>query len=171
MPKLSELSSVSILTLLKDKKISGGDLPPDVRLTIVQILRQTYTQAEIAELLHLCDRTIERDVKKLKDESVKLVADISIDKMAGGLIRAASYLTVRAQKAKNLSLAWRIQCELIDKLQSMGYIHVEPKEIKVKAEAGPGLIKLLGEKNGDDGRTFGESWRDRYRSLEHADPN
>lgn len=169
MATLSEISTLDVVALLQKKKISGADMPKDIRLNVVNVLRRTYTEAEIGHLLELSHRTITRITRILRDNEAELVKDLTIDKVAGESIAIARRLQTAAWKKGNLSLVWQIQRELIANLQSMGYIHTEPKEIKIdeKIEAGPALIKLLGQKDDND-KSFGERWRDIYR---HANAN
>lgn len=169
MSALSDLSSYAVIEKLKNKDIMGKDLPIPVRQNVVQVLRQECTHAEIAHMISMTERTVDRDVKVLRDNEAKLVDDISIKKVAGTMIANARRVQTAAWKKGNLSLFWRVETELNERLQSMGYIHEKPFEMKeaVEVEAGPQLIKLLGKNNGD-GRTFGESWRDCYRELDRV---
>ena len=170
MATLSEMSTLDVVARLKEKKITGKDLPRDVRMNVVNVLRRTYTEAEIGHLLGLSHRTITRVVKASREDESGLVADLTIDKVAGESIAIARMLQTAAWKKGSLGLVWQIQRELVANLQSMGYVHTAPTEIKGEVEAGPELIKLLGKNNGN-GRTFGENWRDVYRDVARADSN
>ena len=171
MSALSDLSTLEIVKRLQDKHIDGKLLPPEIRLNVVEILSHGHTRAEISHLIGMCEKTIERDIKKLRDGVVSIVKDLTVEKVGGSLRRTASFLMTRAVKAKDYKLAWQIKKELTEMLQSMGFVIRKPIETKIEITEellmGPALIKLLGQKN-DDGRTFGESWRDMYRT---ASPN
>ncbi len=166
MPELSELGSLEIVNRLKEKELSGKDLPINVRQEIVNILRHEHTQAEMAFILSVNDSTIVRDVKVLKKAAAKNFG-LDITELAADLQRTASFLKGKAIKAKDYKLAWQIERELIEAMQNLGYVYREPTEIKTEVEAGPELIKLLGQGDGN-GRTFAEHWRDTYR---HAGAN
>ena len=130
MSKLVDLSTVKVIQQIENKEICGKDLSPNSRRQIVAILDKSYTQEETAHILDVSDRTIQRDIKAIKSKSAKLVKDLTVDRAGGELIRKANILYKFAVKVKDYKLAWQIELDLTEMLQSLGFIHKEPEEVK-----------------------------------------
>jgi len=131
MSALSDLSSYEILERIGSKHIIGKDLTIDIRQRLVDILRHSKTQAEIAHILGVCERTVERDVNAIRKKSVVLAKDITVDTVAGDMVALARRLQAAAWKAKNHNLVWKIETDLVDNLQALGCVHKAKQELKV----------------------------------------
>ncbi len=144
MTNFTRKNTIDIVDLIQKKQLSGRNLHRKERLGVVAFLRnEGKSQYEIARLLEVCDKTIWLDCKTLKKNAAQLVKEISVDRIAGDLIREADVLTGKAKKKDEYALAWRIRCELIDKLQSLGYIYKAPQELKHSGEIKSAEIKIL----------------------------
>ena len=121
MAKAMSVMSVKVLTDLKDKKIVGKDLSPDERRVVVDALRHEYSQANIAHMLGVGDRTIARDVKAIKESAAK---DFKIDSsvIVSELTRLAGLLKRKATDAGDFKFVWQVELDLIKTLQSLGYV-------------------------------------------------
>lgn len=128
-------NTIEIVELIQQKRLRGRNLYRKERLRVVAFLRnEGKSQYEIARMLGVCDKTVWLDCKTLKKNAAQLVKQISVDRLAGDLIREAEILVSKAKRDKGYGLAWRIKCELIDKLQSLGYIYKAPEELKHSGE-------------------------------------
>ena len=100
-----------------------------------------YTQAPIAEILKCSEKTVSRDLKEIRRRN-ELSPDIQFAKgFIGDMFKKAmshhSYLVRLARskeasigdKAQAESAAWRVLKELVEKLQSLGYLPSRPQEI------------------------------------------
>ncbi len=110
------------------KRLRGGELQPDQiktherRVCVAYLHLEGYTQDEIAEIFGVCRRTIARDERANRKSLAKLVDDLEVRSVAGGLIGWASHLTAKAIKGKDFGLAWRVQREIVADLQSLGFL-------------------------------------------------
>lgn len=131
LPKSPEMPALQIIKDIMDKKFDPKELLPKERRKIVAILRQDYTEAEIAMNLCVCDATIARDVRKIKMEGSKLVKDITLDTVVGEFIRHAGVLYSKAVRSKDFNLAWSIIQGVITKLQSLGLVKNMPARLSI----------------------------------------
>jgi len=126
----TELGSNEVIRRINAKEMAGKDLSVPARIRVVNILRHQFTQAEIAELLGVCDKTIERDVKAIKSDTAEIVAEITVDAIVAELSRVATFLKGRAVKDKDYKLAWQIEMDYIKAVQDLGCVKRAPTEIK-----------------------------------------
>jgi hypothetical protein len=101
-----------------------------------------YTQDEIAEVFRVHRQTILRDDKANRKEMAKLVDQVDVEAMAGELIALASQLRAKAIRTKDYSLAWKIQRDLINDLQSLGYLPRAPEQHQVQIGTFVDLLQL-----------------------------
>lgn len=130
VPEKKELGSAEVIRQITAKQMSGKDLSVPARIRVVNILRHQFTQADIADLLGVCDSTIERDVKAIKADTVELVSEITVDGIVAELSRVATFLKGRAIKDKDYKLAWQIEMDYIKAAQDLGCVKRAPTEIK-----------------------------------------
>ena len=130
------------------KKIRGGSLDPKEisitnRQTCVAYLRfEGYTQDEIAEIFGVHRRTIMRDEKIHRKEVAKLVDEIDVKSTGGGLIALSRQLVAKALRKKDYGLAWKIQRELINDLQNLGYLPRSPERHQVQVGTFVDLVEM-----------------------------
>jgi hypothetical protein len=91
-----------------------------------------YTQDEIGEIFQVHRRTIARDEAANRREAARLVDELDVRSVAGGLIAWARHLAARAMKDKDYALVWRIQRELVGDLQRLGYLPRTPEQISLQ---------------------------------------
>lgn len=121
--------------------IQKGELDPrhlhfDNRLAVVAILRNSGRKNyEISAFLKTSLSTVEKYVRKIKNNQDHRVRNLTIEKVGGYLVYRAEELIQSAIKAGDLGLAWTIETELIDKLQSMGFIYKRPIIIEQTIDA------------------------------------
>ena len=116
-------STIDILKRLREGQLQATDINTYERRVCVAYLRlEGYTQDEIAEIFGVCQRTVARDENSNRKNLAKLVNNIDVKAIAGGLITWAKHLTAKAIKEKDYGLAWRVQRELVADLQSLGYL-------------------------------------------------
>jgi predicted DNA-binding protein (UPF0251 family) len=134
------------------KRIREGLLDPkeisisDRRVCAAYLRLEGYTQEEIAQIFKVHRQTIIRDEKANRQEAAKLVDEIDVKSITGDLIISASHLAAKALREKDYGLAWRIKTELIDKLQSLGYLPHSPEQYHVQIGTFVALVQLAMKK-------------------------
>jgi len=131
----TQKNTVQLIELIQRKELNPRNLRRKERLQVVAFLRNEGKSGyEIARFLNFCDKTIWNDIKLIKRNAAYLVDEISIKRVAGDLIREADVLINKAKNGLDYTLAWRIKCDLIEKLQSMGFVYKAPAELKHSGE-------------------------------------
>ncbi|HOW43508.1 MAG TPA: hypothetical protein PLF03_07560 [Candidatus Omnitrophota bacterium] len=135
----------SVIQLLQE--INSGTIDPtgldkSTRQRCIDFLDlEGYVHAHIAQIMKCSEKTVYRDIKEIKKNN-ELSPDISFAKsFVGDVVKKAinhHSSLVRMARAKELSAsekilaesaAWKILKELVEKLQSLGYLPSRPQEI------------------------------------------
>lgn len=134
-----------ILTLiqkLKDGQLSPELIDKDQRQQCIEVfIGEGYTINSIAQILNKCEKTIRRDLEEIRERNA-LTPDIGLAKRIIGemvtngnahrnyLMRLArSKDTSVSEKAQAEYYAHRVDMEIIDRLQTLGYLPLKPKSI------------------------------------------
>jgi len=116
--------------------------PDDRRLLVFFLMIEGQSTAEIAHLLKVSDRTIERDKKALREEIAVTKDPKLLEQIAGGLMSEADICLQRIRKFQRDSNAspdakmegeqrcFQIKCNLIEKLQSLGFLPTAAQKIE-----------------------------------------
>jgi len=152
------------------RRIQSGELSPanisvDTRRAIVEHLSaEGYSVPEMAEILQMNERTIRRDRAAIREANSLDIDPGLTSEMAGALVQEADIVitrTRRAARSKDASASdriqaeancWKVRKELIEKLQSLGWLHQEPIEFTGQLSGSLGLAApdpklLLGQIN------------------------
>ena len=127
---------------IKDGKLNPKGLSELERQECVEFLdSEGYKQQQIGEILSVTDRTVRRDLEAIEDYN-KLHPNINLaQRISGNMYRRAmthhKYLmrlartpgASVAEKAQAEFLAWRVLKEVVEKMQSLGYLPMRPQEI------------------------------------------
>ena len=139
----TQKGTVNIVEEIQSKAFNPRNLRRQERMQVVAFLRDEGKSGyEIARFLGFCDKTIWNDIRDIKRNAAHLVSEISIDRVAGDLIREAGILINKAKVAKDYKLCWQIKCELIDKLQSMGYVLKIAEKLNVSGKVETGETRI-----------------------------
>lgn len=128
MENAEELSPTALLEKLSKGEIKYMALRYSDRLSLVGMLLHDHTQEETAGILGCSRSAVVRCQNVLRDNATNLVKEVSIDRVAGRLISRAHWLSVKAARIRQYAVAWQIERELIQDLQSLGYVHREPQK-------------------------------------------
>jgi len=104
-----------------------------------------YTQDEIAEIFRISRQTVSRDEKVNRRRAAGEVDEIDVKSSAGRLMGLAEHLTAKALREKDYALAWRIQRELVQDLQSLGYLPKAVEQHQVQLATFLDLARLAAE--------------------------
>ncbi len=126
---------------IKDGRLNPKSLSDIERQECVEFLSsEGYTQQQIGEILAISDRTVRRDLNAI-EESNALSPDINLARrIIGNMFQKAMvhhrYLVRLArtsgasvsEKSQSEFLAWRVLKEMVEKMQSLGYLPMRPQE-------------------------------------------
>jgi len=142
MPGQEEESILSIIQDIKDGTLNPKTVSKDIRQRCVEFLiSEGYTEAQIAQIMMRSEKTISRDVADIQARNA-ITPDINLAKQIVGnmyqkamvhhryLMRLArSTETGPGDRAQSEFLAWRVLKEVIEKMQTLGYVPLKPHEI------------------------------------------
>jgi transposase len=140
--KEEDLPIFSLIQQLKDECLDPRTLPKELRQQCVEVLwAEGYGESSMAQILKRSEKTIKRDLQEIREKNalspnLELARQI-IGEMVqrarmhqGYLVRLArSKEATVSEKAQSEFFAWRVQKELIEKMQSLGYLPSHPQEI------------------------------------------
>ena len=142
-----------VLKLIREGTINPSELKPEDRRPVVAYLRlEGHTEDEMAALFNMSVRTIQKDLHFLSKDRVKIMKGLDILEVAGRLVQTAKHLALKSRRAGNYATSWKIEKELIESLQNMGFVYRAPKTLGVAslhASVGEGNL-LLQEKVGGE---------------------
>ncbi len=143
--QLTEKKEQPILTLiqqLKSGQVNPETIDKDLRQQCVEVFQaEGYSISTMAQIFQKCERTLKRDIDAIWDDK-KLGPSIELVKRIVGEIVAYSRIhrdhLMRLARSKDASVseraqaeyyAHRVEMELVDKLQTLGYLPLKPKTI------------------------------------------
>ncbi len=142
-PKSKKLRCLDILQCIKKGTTDPASLLPNQRKLVVPFLMaEGQSTAEIAHLLKISDRTIERDKKAIREKNAISQDPKFAGVIAGRLVNEAQTCIQRIrrfEKDGNCPLAAKIEGEkgcfhilnsLAERLQSMGYLPTAAKKLQ-----------------------------------------
>jgi len=135
-------SILSIIQDIKDGAINPKTLTKEDRQRCVEFLiGEGYTEVQIAQILTRSEKTIGRDLVDLRARNA-LTPNIELAKQIVGdmfqkamahhkyLMRLArSPEASHSEKAQSEFLAWKVLKEVVEKMQTLGYLPLKPQEI------------------------------------------
>jgi transposase len=140
--KDKELPIFSLIQELKNESLDPSTLPKELRQQCVEVLwAEGYGESAMAQILKRSEKTIKRDLQQIREKNalspnVELARQIIGETVQrarmhqGYLVRLArSKDATVSEKSQSEYLAWRVQKELVEKMQSLGYLPSRPQEI------------------------------------------
>jgi hypothetical protein len=153
------LQTLALLQKIKNGQINPESIGKAERMLLVPFLMaEGKSTAEIAHLLKVADRTIERDKKALREEIAITKDPKLVEQMAGRLMYETELSIQRLRKVqrdKDASPADKIEaertsnqiiCQLVKTMQSLGYLPTAAQKIEadlIHRAASSGTLKEL----------------------------
>jgi hypothetical protein len=133
---------LSIIQQIKEETLNPKTLSKEIRQRCVEFLTsEGYTEAQIAQILMRSEKTISRDLVDIRARNA-ITPDINLAKQIVGdmfqkamvhhkhLMRLArSPEATNGEKTQSEFLAWRVLKEVVEKMQTLGYLPLKPQEI------------------------------------------
>jgi transposase len=131
-----------VIQEIKDGQLIPEMIDKDLRQQCVEVfLAEGYSVPQIAQILKKCDKTIRRDITEIRERNT-LSPNIELAKKLIGEIVTYARIhrehLMRMSRTKEASVsekaqaeyyAHRVEMELVDKLQTLGYLPLKPKTI------------------------------------------
>lgn len=127
---------------IKEERLDARSLSLEDRVRCVEVLRgEGYTTAEMAQILQRNERTIRRDLIKIREDHALTPDAAFAQRTIGDLLRQGEQSMAYLRKiARDKSLsgmerlmaecsAWKVYREMFEKLQSVGYLPRVPQGI------------------------------------------
>lgn len=131
----SERSAIETIRAIKAGELESKQLNPQSRRACVtHLIAEGLTSSEISHLLKCSERTIERDRSEIREANALRVDDRFPARIAGELFSEAELAIGRIRRAARDAaaapseritaekLCFDIRCDLVDRLQSLGYL-------------------------------------------------
>jgi transposase len=142
-PKSKDLRCLDILQDIKTGTIDPASLLPNQRkLLLPFLMAEGQSTAEIAHLLKVSDRTVERDKQAIREENALSQDPELVNIIAGRLVDEAQICIQRirrcerenncppASKIEGEKVCFQITNDLTERLQSMGYLPTAAKRLE-----------------------------------------
>ena len=101
--------ALELLRKVRSREVQPADVSPEERRVCVAYLRlEGYTQEEMAEIFQVHRQTIARDERVIRERTARLVDQIDVRAMVGGLISWGEHIAAKAMREKDYALAWKV---------------------------------------------------------------
>jgi hypothetical protein len=153
-----ELSILAGLQKIKDGLLDPKAISKEDRQSYVEVLLgEEYTEVQIAEILKVSDKTIQRDIKDIREKNSLSPGVTQAKQIIGDFFKKAMLhhgRLVRLSREKGTSdenkiraefLSWTILKEMIAAMQSLGYLPLKPQEV---------VNDIYHHNEGGDSRTY-----------------
>lgn len=125
-------SGAFIYRQLQEKRMVAKELTNHQRVLCVQYMlhEKKWTRLEIADVLSIHRHTVSSIERRLLHHAATALDMIDQRSVAIGLVNTAEVACARLMRAGNDAAAWKIEKELIEMLQTLGFISKEPIRIE-----------------------------------------
>jgi hypothetical protein len=134
---------IDLIRALKSGELPGKSMAVgDRRRCIAHLLAEGYSVVEVAEILKVSDRTVQRDKDAIRRANA-LAADPNLaGELAGALLQQAERdmialgrvvrdrETSAAVRVEAIRVRWQIGCQLTERFQSLGFLPETARQIR-----------------------------------------
>jgi hypothetical protein len=133
---------LTMLQQLRDGILDPKQIAKDTRRQLVEVLySEDYTIYQVAQIFNCSEKTIQRDLADIRKQNAIVPSASFASEMVGELVsKARQHCSVlgRISKSSNSTpqektissvAGWKIIKELVERLQSLGYLPSRPTEI------------------------------------------
>jgi len=142
MQDKKELPILSIIQQLKDGRLDSETIDKEMRQQCVEVfLAEGYSISTMAQIFNKCEKTLRRDLEEVRARNA-ISPDIELAKKIIGEMLTYARINrdhlMRLSRSKDTSVsekaqaeyyAHRVGMELVDKLQTLGYLPLKPKTV------------------------------------------
>ena len=121
----------TIINNIRTQKIKPIDVPTEQRRDCVLYLWLANDSiSNMAVLFEVSRTTIYSDIEFNGKKVTNTIKDSGVNTIISEFVKQSEMLRKHAIESKNYFLAWKIVCETIDKLQSLGVVYKQPIKIE-----------------------------------------
>jgi len=123
---------VKLIDLLQKKKVKPESLGYPERRKIIQYFLEEQSEVsnrQIAELIGTTRQAVGQMKKTLIKNAAWEIDELDLKLLASSLKVKKEEYQRKAVKKGDLTLAWKIEMEFIEKMQSFGYVHKEAEKV------------------------------------------
>lgn len=125
-------NAVEVLSMIRDGTLKASDLKAQDRRPVVAYLRlEGYSNEEMSRLFEVSSSIIKKDLEFLTKDKTQIIKKLNLLEIAGNLYQVAQHLSRKARREGSYAASWKIEKELIDSLQSMGFVYRAPKTLGI----------------------------------------
>ncbi|MFH1318591.1 MAG: hypothetical protein ABIH71_06220 [Candidatus Omnitrophota bacterium] len=124
------------ITDLQRGLIKKEDLDPYLKkqITIELLEEMIYSTRDIASMVGYSQSMVTKINRKRKENYYRIMRTNDINNIIAGHVMSADILTKKLARDKDWQAVWKIKRELIQDLQSLGFIQQAPQRIEVSLE-------------------------------------
>ncbi len=139
---MDETPALSLIKKIQSGQVDGKLISKEDRQRCVEVLYlEGYGVSELAEILGKSEKTIRRDLEDIRKANALTPDPVLAKEFIGEMVQSARIKQGRleriakskdasaAEKAQAEYLSWRVCKEMVEKLQSLGYLPSRPTEI------------------------------------------
>ena len=121
---------------IKDGTIDVNAIDEFTRKTLVFALLEemTFSHGQIAELMGVSRGRISALNKKRKESYINLLTEVDLKSLVGNHMQVAEHCKTQMAKNGDWHGVWKVHRELLQDLQSLGYLRKVPDELKISLE-------------------------------------
>ena len=127
------MKATDLIKALQNKRIESSQLSSHQRKVIIKFFieeQSDFSNNQIAELIGITNVHVSRLKHQSLKKAVWEIEDIDIKILAVSLKKRKEEYQRRAVKGNDISLAWKIEMDYIEKMQSLGFVYEAPKKFK-----------------------------------------
>lgn len=148
---------VELIELLQKKKVKPESLSFRERRKIIKYFLEEQSEisnTQIGELLAVTSQAVGQMKQTLLRNAASELDDLDVKLVAVSLKKRKEEYQRKAAKDQNYSLAWRIEIEFIEKMQSLGFIHKAAETLNLNyAMAMSDCLESIKLYDKEDGKT------------------
>jgi DNA-binding CsgD family transcriptional regulator len=142
---VTERTVLALIRDVREGRLSGQMLVKQDRIRIVEHLTaEGYSASEIAEILKVTERTVNRDRRDARAQNALAPSPALVGEVVGQLMKTAEQVSGRLRRIGRESNAkaadrveaelgvWRVNRELVQSLQSLGYLPTAATQINAR---------------------------------------
>lgn len=121
-------NAYEVLSLIRDGTVDPTKIRKNDRIPVVAYLRlEGHSPDEISRLFNLSITQIKKDFLEITRNRAKAIKSLDLTEIAGRVFSMGRYLAQKARREGSYGTSWKIEKEMVESLQSLGFVYQAPK--------------------------------------------
>lgn len=121
-------NAYEVLSLIRDGTVDPTKIRKNDRIPVVAYLRlEGHSPDEISRVFDISITTIKNDFREITRDRAKVIKGLDLTEVAGRIHAMGSYLSQKARRDGSYGTSWKIEKEMVESLQSLGFVYQAPK--------------------------------------------